>query len=93
MDGFDLVFLEVGTGDKSPIVELTIITAHSTRRCHGCVFRKRKKLEIGEGRELEDATAKERDKKKTRKIKPMRGGKKVQVKEWQDLKCMEVRWR
>ncbi len=32
MDGFDLVFLEVGTRDKSSIAELTIITARSTWR-------------------------------------------------------------
>jgi hypothetical protein len=90
MDGFDLVFLKVGTGDKSPIAKLTVVTARSTRRCHGCVLRERKILEIGEERELEDAAAKECDKKKTRKIKPMRGGRRVQAKKWQDLKCMEV---
>jgi hypothetical protein len=50
MDGSDLVFLEVGTGDKNPIVKLTVVIARSTRRCHGYIFRKRKKLEIGEGR-------------------------------------------
>ncbi len=87
MDGSDLVFLEVGTGDKSPIAKLTVVvTARSTRSCHGCVLRERKKLEIGEKRELEDAAAKECDKKKTRKIKPMRGGRRVQAKKWQDLK-------
>jgi hypothetical protein len=90
MDGFDLVFLEVGTGDKSPIAKLTVVTACSTQRCHGCVLRERTKLEIGEERELEDAIAKECDKKKTRKIKSMRGGRKVQTKKWQDLKCMVV---
>jgi hypothetical protein len=41
---------------------------------------------------LEDATAKECDKKKTKKIKPMRGGRRVQAKKWQDLKCMAVWW-
>jgi hypothetical protein len=54
MDGSNLVFLELGTGDKSPIIELTVVIVHSTQRCHGCVFQKRKKLEIGEGRQLED---------------------------------------
>jgi len=44
------------------------------------------KLEIGEERELEDAVAKKCDKKKTRKIKLMRGGRRVQAKKWQDLK-------
>jgi hypothetical protein len=90
MDGYDLVFLEVGTGDKSPIAKLIVVTARSTQRCHGCVLRERKKLEIGEERELEDAAAKECVKKKTKKIKPMRGGRKVQAKKWQDLKCMAV---
>jgi len=90
MDGSDLVFLEVGIGDKSPIAKLTVVTARSTRRCHGCVLRKRKKLEICEEKELEDAAAKECDKKKTRKIKLMRGGRRVQVKKWQDLKCMAI---
>jgi hypothetical protein len=92
MDGSDLVFLEVGTKDKSPIAELTVVTACSIRRCHGCVFRERKKLEIGEGRQLEDAVAKECEKKKTMRIKLMRGGRGVQVEEWQDLKCMAVWW-
>jgi hypothetical protein len=55
-------------------------------------FEKGKKLEISEGKELEDAAAKECDKKKTRKIKSMRGGRRVQAKEWQDLKCMAVCW-
>jgi hypothetical protein len=82
MDGFDLVFLEVGTGDKSPIVELTVVTVRSTRRCHGCVFRKRKKLEIGEGRQLEDVAAKKCEKEKTRRKKLMRGGRGVQAEEW-----------
>ncbi len=50
MDGSDLVFFEVGTGHKSPIVELIVVTARSTQRCHGYIFRERKKLEIGEGR-------------------------------------------
>jgi hypothetical protein len=86
MDGSELVFLEVSTGDKSPIAKLTVVTTRSTRRCHGCVLRERKKLQIGEERELEDATAKECGKKKTRKIKLMRGGKRVQAKKWQDLK-------
>jgi len=86
MDGFELVFLEVGTEDKSPITKLTLVTARSTRRCHGCVLRERKKFEIGEERKLEDAVVKECDKKKTRKIKPMRGGRKVQAKKSQDLK-------
>jgi hypothetical protein len=92
MDGSDLVFLKVGTEDKSPIVELIVVTARSTRRCHGCVFRERKKLKIGEGRELEDVAIKECDKKKTRKIKSMRGGRRVQAKEWQNLKCMAIWW-
>jgi hypothetical protein len=65
MDGSDLVFLEVGTGDKNPIAKLTVITARSTRRCHGCVLRERKKF--GEERELEDAATKECDKKKPRR--------------------------
>jgi len=41
---------------------------------------------------LEDATIKECDKKKTRRIKLMKGGKGVQVEKWQDLKCMAVWW-
>jgi hypothetical protein len=82
MDGSDLVFFEAGTRDKSLIAEFTVITVCSTRRCHGCVFLKRKKLETGERRELEDVAIKECDKKKTRKIKPMRGGRRVQMKEW-----------
>jgi hypothetical protein len=82
MDGSDLAFLEVGTEDKSPIAKLTVVTAHSTQRCHGCVLQEKKKLEIGEERELEDAIAKECDKKKTKKIKSMRGGRKVQAKKW-----------
>jgi hypothetical protein len=53
-------------------------------------FEKGKKLEIGEGRELEDATTKECDKKKTMKIKPMRGARRVQAKEWHDFKCMAI---
>ncbi len=92
MDGSDLVFLKVDIGDKSPIAELTIVSTHCTWRCHGCVFREMKKLEIGEGRQLEDVTAKECDKKKTKRIKLMRGGRGVQAKEWQDLKCMAVWW-
>jgi len=92
MDGSDLVFLEVGTWDKSAIVELTVVTTRFTWRCHGCVFRKRKKLEIGEGRELEDAAAKKCEKKKTRRVTLMRGGRGGQAKEWQDLKCMAVWW-
>jgi hypothetical protein len=92
MDGSNVMFLEVGTRDKSPIAKLTVIIACFTRRCHGYVFRERKKLEIGEGRELEDAAAKECDKKKTKKIKPMRGGRRVQAKKWQDLKCMAIWW-
>jgi len=68
MDGFDLVFLEVGTGDKSLIVELTVVTARSTWRCHGYVFRERKKLELGEGRQLEDVTTEKCEKKKPRRI-------------------------
>jgi hypothetical protein len=65
MDGSDIVFLEVSAGDKSSIAKLTVVTTTwSIRRCHGCVFREKKKLEIGEGRELEDAVAKECDKKK-----------------------------
>jgi len=89
-DGSELVFLEVSTGDKSPIAKLTVVIARSTRRCHGYVLRERKKLEIGEERKLEDAVAKECDKKKTRKIKPMRGGKKVQAKKSQDLKLSRM---
>jgi len=77
MDGSNLVFLEVGTEDKSPIVKLTIITTCSTRRCHGYVFRERKKLEIGERRQLEDVVTKECEKKKTTRIKLMRGGRRV----------------
>jgi hypothetical protein len=92
MDGSDLVFLEVGTGDKSFTTELIVVTPRSIWRCHGCVFRERKKLEIGEGRQLEDAAAKECDKKKTKRIKLMRGGRGVQAEEWQDLKCMAVWW-
>jgi hypothetical protein len=65
MNGFNLLFLEVGTGDKSPIAKLTVVTARSTRRCHGCVLRERKKL--GEERELENAATKECDKKKPRR--------------------------
>jgi hypothetical protein len=87
MDGSELVFLEVDTRDKSPITKLTVVTARSTRRCHGCVLRERKKLEIGEERELEDAAAKECDKKKTRKIKPMRGGRRVQAKKMAGLQA------
>jgi hypothetical protein len=68
MDGSDLVFLEVGIGDKSFIVELTVVIARSTRRCHGYVFRERKKLELGEGRQLENATTKKCEKKKTNRI-------------------------
>jgi len=67
MDGSDLVFLEVGTENKNPIAKLTVVTARSTRRCHGCVLRERKKFEIGEERELEDAATKECDKKKPRR--------------------------
>jgi hypothetical protein len=92
MDGSDLVLLEVGTGDKSPVVKLTVITTCFTQRCHGRVFRERKKLEIGEGRQLEDAAAKECDKKKTRRIKLVRGGREVQTEEWQDVKCVAVWW-
>jgi hypothetical protein len=51
MDGSDLVFLEVGTGDKNSIAELIVISARSTRKCHDCVFREKKKLKIDEGRE------------------------------------------
>jgi len=47
-------------------------------------------LEICEERELEDAVAKECDKKKTRKIKLMKGGRRVQVKKWQDLKLSRM---
>ncbi|CAK9859511.1 unnamed protein product [Sphagnum jensenii] len=32
MDGSDLVFLEVSTGDKSPIAELTVVPTRSTWR-------------------------------------------------------------
>jgi hypothetical protein len=92
MDGCNLVFFEVGTEDKSPIAELTIITTRFTQRCHGCVFRERKKFEIGERRQLEDVAAKKCDKKKTRRIKLMRDGRRVQAKEWQDFKCMAVWW-
>jgi len=76
MDGSDLVFLEVGTGDNSPIIELTVVIARSTQRCHGCVFQKRKKLEIGEGRQLEDAAVEECDKKKNQEDKTDEGWKK-----------------
>jgi hypothetical protein len=41
---------------------------------------------------LEDIVTKECEKKKTTRIKLMRGGRKVQAKEWQDLKCMAVWW-
>jgi len=92
MDGYDLVFLEVGTRGKSFIVEFTIVIACSTQRCHGYVFRERKKLEMGEGRQLEDVVAKECEKKKTKRIKLMRGGRGVQAEEWQDLKFMAVWW-
>jgi hypothetical protein len=80
MDGSDLVFLEVGIGDKSPITELTVITSRSTRRCPGCVFQERKKFKIGEGRQLEDVATKKCDKKKIGLIKLMRGGRRVQAK-------------
>jgi hypothetical protein len=50
MDDSDLVFFEVGTGDKSPIAELIIVIVRSTQRCYGYVFQKRKKFEIDEGR-------------------------------------------
>jgi hypothetical protein len=90
MNGSNLVFLEASTGNKSPIAELTVVIARSTRKCHGYVFRERKRLEIGEGMQLEDVAAKECDKKKTKRIKLMRGGRGVQAEEWHDLKCMVV---
>jgi hypothetical protein len=51
MDGSSPVFFKVGTRNKSPITQLTIERARIARKCHGRVFRERKKLEADKGKD------------------------------------------
>ncbi|CAK9873222.1 unnamed protein product [Sphagnum jensenii] len=66
MDGSDLVFLEVGTGDKSPIVELTIVIARSTQRTSsawpfgGARWKKASTLSSGKAMRLSKGAARKR---------------------------------